>query len=48
MVVAHRGMLFKNNIALTTEKGYEFILGERLKSLPKTNFYRKYLTQNSG
>jgi transposase len=36
IVVADRGMLSKNNIALTTEKGYEFILGERLKSLPKT------------
>ncbi len=35
IVVADRGMLSKNNIALTTEKGYEFILGERLKSLPK-------------
>ena len=34
-MVADRGMLSKNNIALTTEKGYEFILGERLKSLPK-------------
>lgn len=35
IVVADRGMLSKNNITLTTEKGYEFILGERLKSLPK-------------
>lgn len=35
IVVADRGMLSKNNIALTIEKGYEFILGERLKSLPK-------------
>jgi transposase len=34
-VVADRGMLSKNNITLTTEKGYKFILGERLKSLPK-------------
>ena len=36
IVVADRGMLSKNNISLTAEKGYEFILGERLKSLPKT------------
>ena len=35
IVVADRGMLSKNNIELTTQKGYEFILGERLKSLPK-------------
>lgn len=34
VVVADRGMLSKNNIQLTTEKGYEFIIGERLKSLP--------------
>jgi transposase len=34
IVVADRGMLSKNNIELTTSKGYEFILGERLKSLP--------------
>ena len=47
MVVVHRGMLFKNNITLTTEKGYEFILGERLKSLPKADFYRKQPPQNT-
>lgn len=35
IVVADRGMLSKNNIHLTIEKGYEFILGERIKSLPK-------------
>lgn len=35
VVVADRGMLSKKNIALTTQKGYEFIIGERLKSLPK-------------
>lgn len=35
IIVADRGMLSKNNIKLTKEKGYEFILGERLKSLPK-------------
>lgn len=35
IVVADRGMLSKNNIKLTTEtNNYEFILGERLKSLP--------------
>lgn len=34
VVVADRGMLSKNNIQLTQDKGYEFIIGERLKSLP--------------
>ena len=34
VVVADRGMLSRNNIELTTSKGYEFILGERLKTLP--------------
>lgn len=35
VVVADRGMLSKNNLQLTVEKGYEFIIGERLKTLPK-------------
>ena len=35
IVVADRGMLSKNNLKVTTGKGYEFIIGERLKSLPK-------------
>ena len=35
IVVADRGMLSKNNLAITREKGYEFIIGERLKSLPQ-------------
>jgi transposase len=35
IVVADRGMLSKKNVALIDQKGYEFILGERLKSLPK-------------
>jgi transposase len=35
IVVADRGMLSKNNIQITTGKGYEFIIGERLKTLPK-------------
>ncbi|MBA3757096.1 MAG: IS1634 family transposase [Nitrosomonas sp.] len=34
IIVADRGMLSKQNITLTKAKGYEFILGERLKSLP--------------
>lgn len=34
VVVADRGMLSKKNINLTIENGYEFIIGERLKSLP--------------
>ena len=35
IVVADRGMLSKNNLQITTDKGYEFIIGERLKTLPK-------------
>lgn len=35
IVVADRGMLSKKNIGLIQENGYEFILGERLKTLPK-------------
>jgi transposase len=35
IVVADRGMLSKNNIQITKQKGFEFIIGERLKSLPK-------------
>lgn len=34
VVVADRGMLSRRNIELTTKKGYEFIVGERLKTLP--------------
>lgn len=34
IVVADRGMLSKKNIGLIEQNGYEFILGERLKSLP--------------
>jgi hypothetical protein len=34
IVVADRGMLSKNNLQITTGKGYEFIIGERLKMLP--------------
>lgn len=36
VVVADRGMLSKHNIELTTSNGYEFILGERLKTLPQS------------
>lgn len=35
IIVADRGMLSKNNLQITTDKGYEFIIGERLKVLPK-------------
>jgi transposase len=35
IVVADRGMLSSHNIELTQTKGYEFIIGERLKNLPK-------------
>lgn len=34
VVVADRGMLNKNNLQLTTGNNYEFIIGERLKTLP--------------
>jgi len=34
IVVADRGMLSKNNLTITREKGYDFIIGERLRSLP--------------
>jgi len=35
IVVADRGMLSKANLKLTTGRGYEFIVGERLKQLPQ-------------
>lgn len=34
IVVADRGMLSKANIAKTVEKGYDYIIGERARSLP--------------
>lgn len=34
VVVADRGMLNQTNIGITEKEGYEFIMGERLKSLP--------------
>ena len=36
VLVADSGMLNKDNLLTITEKGYEFIVGERLKNLPKT------------
>lgn len=36
IVVADRGMLSKQNIALIEQHGYEFIIGERIKNLPAT------------
>jgi transposase len=33
--VADRGMLSKNNLEITTNNGYEFIIGERLKRLKR-------------
>ena len=35
IVVADRGMLSKSNIEKTVSKNYNYIIGERLKSLPK-------------
>ena len=34
VLVADRGMLNKSNLEATEKQGYEFIMGERLKSLP--------------
>lgn len=34
VLVADRGMLNAKNVELTLDQGYEFIMGERLKSLP--------------
>jgi len=41
VLVADRGMLSKQNIKLTDDHQYEFIVGERLKSLPEP--VKKYL-----
>lgn len=35
VLVADRGMLNANNLQATLDKGYEFIMGERLRILPK-------------
>jgi transposase len=35
IIVADSGMLNKDNLLIVKEKGYEFIVGERLKNLPK-------------
>lgn len=35
IIVADRGMLSKNNLQIATDNEYEFIIGERLKTLPK-------------
>jgi transposase len=35
VVVADRGMLSRKNLELTRNNGYEFIIGERLKTLPE-------------
>lgn len=45
IVVADRGMLSKHNIELVG-KDYEFIVGERLKSLPK--YIQSYLLEHSN
>jgi len=36
VLVADRGMMNKDNLKMVSEQGYEFIMGERLKSLPAT------------
>jgi len=35
ILVADRGMLNTDNLKATLEQGYEFIMGERLRELPK-------------
>lgn len=35
IIVADRGMMNKENIAVVKESGYEFIVGDRLKNMPK-------------
>lgn len=46
IVVADRGMLSKNNLDQITSKGYEYIVGERLKKLPQ--LIRDYLIDHSN
>lgn len=56
IVVADRGMLNKTNLELTTGHGFDFIIGERLKTLPEnikgylTNIdnYKKTWVYNQG
>ena len=56
IVVADRGMLSKSNVEKTVSKGYDYILGERLKSLPKeiktylldrSNYKKKWIYQDN-
>jgi len=46
IVVADRGMLSKNNLEKTVSRGYDYIIGERLKSLPSEA--KLYFTQKSN
>lgn len=47
IIVADRGMMNRNNLNFVTEnKGYEFIVGERLKNLPQTT--QEYLTNRDN
>lgn len=57
IVVADRGMLSKNNLQIIAGNGYEFIIGERLKSLPKniqstlldlTNYKKQWVYKDSS
>jgi len=43
IVVADRGMLSTDNLKLVVDNGYEFIVGERLRTLPKK--IKSYLVQ---
>jgi transposase len=42
IIVADRGMLSSDNLEIVIENGYEFIVGERLRKLPKAT--KSYLT----
>lgn len=46
IIVADRGMLSNHNIELVREKRYEFIIGERIKSLPQ--YIQKSLLDKSN
>jgi len=46
IVVADRGMLSKSNIEKTVSRGYDYIIGERLKSL--STEAKSYFTQKSN
>ena len=57
VLVADRGMLNTDNLQATLDKGYEFIMGERLKVLPKPiqarlinldNYHHQWMSSSIG